>query len=105
LGWDGLRGRCGEGAGKNSPPAQDSSVHEEITCHLFIYAAPGATPRNRNEKSKSSTNVTTYWVTNAKRYGNAETLPKKGVDWERRSQPTTPLLQASLTNNKSGKVV
>jgi len=29
-----------------------------ITCHLFIYAAPGATRRNWNEKSKSSSNVT-----------------------------------------------
>jgi len=29
----------------------------EITCHLFIYAAPGATRRNWNEKSKSSSNV------------------------------------------------
>jgi len=30
----------------------------EITCHLFIYAAPGATRRNLNEKSKSSSTVT-----------------------------------------------
>jgi len=29
-----------------------------ITCHLFIYAAPGATRRNWNEKSKLSINVT-----------------------------------------------
>ena len=29
------------------------AVHE-ISCHLFIYAAPGATRRNLNEKSKSS---------------------------------------------------
>ena len=28
-------------------------IHER-TCHLFIYAAPGATRRNWNEKSKSS---------------------------------------------------
>ena len=29
-----------------------------VTCHLFISAAPGATRRNWNEKSKSSSNVT-----------------------------------------------
>jgi len=33
------------------------AVHE-ITCHLFIYAALGATCRNWNEKSKFSRNVT-----------------------------------------------
>jgi len=27
----------------------------QIACRLFIYAAPGATRRNWNEKSKSST--------------------------------------------------
>jgi len=29
-----------------------------ITCHLIIYAAPGATRRNWDEKYKSSSNVT-----------------------------------------------
>jgi len=38
----------------------------EITSHLFIDAAPGATCRNWKEKSKSSSNVTS-----AKRCGNA----------------------------------
>jgi len=30
----------------------------EITCHSFIYAYPGATRKNWNVKSKSSSNVT-----------------------------------------------
>jgi len=32
------------------------AIHE-ITCYLFIYVTPGATRRNKNEKSKSSSNV------------------------------------------------
>jgi len=51
------------------------AIHE--TCHLFIYAAPGAPRRNWNEKSKSSRNVT-----RAKRCGNAVST---------RSNPTAPL--------------
>ena len=41
-----------------------------ITCHLFIYVAPCATRGNLNEKSKSSSNVTS-----AKRRGNAVFTP------------------------------
>jgi len=43
-------------------------IHE-ITCHLFIYVAPGAARRNLNEKSKSSINVTS-----AKRCGNGNAV-------------------------------
>jgi len=42
----------------------------DITCHLFVYAAPGATRRNWNEKSNSSSNVTS-----AKRRGNTILTP------------------------------
>jgi len=45
------------------------AIHE-MTCHIFIYAAPGATRSNWNEKSKSSSNVTS-----AKRCGNAVPIP------------------------------
>jgi len=48
------------------------AIHE-ITCHLFIYAAPDATRRSLNEKSKSSSNVTSV---------------KKL--WERRTHAFTP---------------
>ena len=41
------------------------AIHE-IACHLFIYAAPGATRKNWNETSKSSSNLSS-----AKRCGNA----------------------------------
>jgi len=37
-----------------------------MTCRLFIYAVPGAARRNWNEKSKSSSNVSSV-----KRCGNA----------------------------------
>jgi len=33
------------------------TIHE-ITCHIFIYTAPGGKRKNWNEKSKSSSNVT-----------------------------------------------
>jgi len=51
-----------------------NGVIHEMSCDLFVYAAPGATRRNWNEKSKSSSNVT-----------NAKGL-------ERHSHPITPLL-------------
>jgi len=49
------------------PPLKNSwSRLCKITCNLFIDSAPGAARRNRNEKSKSSNNITS-----AKRCGNA----------------------------------
>jgi len=42
----------------------------EITCHLFVYSAPGATRANCYEKSKSSSNATI-----AKRCGNTVPTP------------------------------
>jgi len=42
-----------------------TNIHA-ITCHLFIYATPGATRRTWNEKYKSSSNVAS-----AERCGNA----------------------------------
>jgi len=68
-------GRSGENANTiadvtNSNCTTMLSVIHEITCHLLIYAAPGATPRNWREKSRSSNNVTS-----AKSCGNAVPTP------------------------------
>jgi len=52
--------------GKGHPCPTSRRPHTRITCHLLIYASPGSTRRNSNEKSKSSNNVAS-----AKRCGNA----------------------------------
>jgi len=51
-------------------PLKGPGTIHEITCHLFIFTAPGAARRNWNEKCKSSSNITSA----------------------KRSNPTTPLL-------------
>jgi len=61
-----------------------AAIHE-VTCRLFIYAAPGATRRNWNEKSKSSSNVTSV-----ESCGNAVAT---------RSHPTTSLTIKSNEGN------
>jgi len=59
------------------------AIHD-MTCHFFIYVAPGATRRNWNEKSESSSNFTSVFNSfpHQKRWRN--TVPT-------RFYPATPL--------------
>jgi len=77
------------------------AIHE-ITCHLFIYAAPGATCKNWNEKSTSSSNVSSAKGVGTcshtkKRCGNAFPTPLHPWvcdDWCHTNQHYTCLLHS-----------